>query len=186
MRFELYLPEDKLYDEEREKFVQFSAKRVELEHSLRTIAEWESKWEIPFLSKNTELTPTQISDYIVTMSRGGLTREDIFRFTEEQIDDIGKFLNAKGSATWFSDSPSGGANGNAVTAEVVYYWMTAYSIPFDAEKWPINRLMNLIRICTIKAEQADPKKRKRRMSGSILSERAALNAKRRAQEGHTG
>ena len=57
--------------------------------------------------------------------------------------------------------------------------MTAFNIPFECDTWPLARLMNLIKIAQIKND-TDPKKRNRPKS-QMLSERAALNAKRKAE-----
>ena len=37
-----------------------------------------------------------------------------------------------------------------ITSEEIYYWMIESGVPFECEKWNINRLLTLIRICNIK------------------------------------
>ena len=68
-----------------------------------------------------------------------------------------------------------------ITSELVYYWMVALQIPFECQKWHINRLLTLVKICNVKNQP--PKKRSQR---EILQSNAALNAARRKQLGTKG
>ena len=80
------------------------------------------------------------------------------------------------TATTFSEDNSGKTNREIVTAEIIYHWMIALNIPPEYQKWHLNRLLALVRVCNIK--NAPPKKRKR---GDVASSYAKLNAARRQQ-----
>ena len=174
---ELTLEEAELFDEKTSRFVRFPARKVRLEHSLLSMSKWESVWEIPFLTQ-TKKTQEQLLSYIEFMCLDS-PPDDLWRMPKTEMEKLNTYISAKHSATWFSDDGETGTSTQTVTSELVYYWMTAFNIPFECENWPFSRLMNLIRIAQIK--NADPKKNKGRPRSRMLSERAALNAKRRAE-----
>lgn len=173
---EIRIPEAEFFDRKNSKIRRVPEKVLNLEHSLLTVSKWETKWEVPFLS-DAKKTSEQLFSYISIMAGEELDEDLQSRLTNEHFEQIRNFLNAKHSATWFSDTPGARKNTQATTSELIYYWMTAYNIPFECERWHLARLMNLIRIASIKNDP-EPKKRKK---SEMLSERAALNAKRRAE-----
>ncbi len=96
-----------------------------------------------------------------------------YNLTPDNIKDITDYINSPMSATTITNrSPKRGSR-EQITSELIYYWMVAFRIPFECEKWHLNRLMNLIRICEIKTQK--PKKRSNR---DVLNEYAAINAAR--------
>ena len=64
---------------------------------------------------------------------------------------------------------------------VVKELLAAAQIPFSCEKWHLNRLMTLIRVCS---EKNTPSKKMNRRD--ILSQNKALNAARRKASGSKG
>lgn len=172
------IPETEFFDERTSKIVRLSPAVIRLEHSLLSISKWEMIWNVPFLGKEKK-TKEQINSYIEQMCLDPVDPSLLSRLGQTELNKINEYLEAKHSATWFSDEPKGSGSSPVVTSELIYYWMTAFGIPFECEKWPLSRLMNLIKIAQIKQDAQDPKKKRR--SSTMLSERAALNAKRRAE-----
>lgn len=165
-----------LYDEAANKFITLDDVDIELEHSLVSLSKWESKYQRPFLALG-EKTPEEIVWYIYFMviSPGG-NFEILSRLSQANMTKINEYIQSKESATTFGTMPERKGRSENITAELVYYWMTAFNIPWEAQYWHLNRLFALIRICNIK--QGKPKK----MSKSEIAARnRELNAQRRAE-----
>ena len=164
------------WDEKKEEFVSAKTQTLNLEHSLVSLSKWESKWCKPFLS-NTEKTDEEILDYIKYMTLTQNVDPEVYEhLSQENIKQINDYINAPMTATTFSDDKNRKGNREIITAELIYYWMIALNIPFECQKWHLNRLLTLVRVCNIKNEP--PKKMSKR---DIMSRNAALNAARRNQ-----
>ena len=167
---------DDLWDESKGEFVTSKEQKLVLEHSLVSLSKWESKWCKPFLSRQ-EKTTEETIDYIRCMTLTQNVDSMVYNFlTDDNIRDVNAYIEAPMTATWFSNSNTGKQNREQITAELVYYWMIALNIPFECQKWHLNRLLTLIRVCEVK--NSPPKKMSRR---EILNRNAALNAARRKQ-----
>ena len=92
------------------------------------------------------------------------------------MQQVTSYIEDSMTATWFSDEETRKFNSETITSEIIYYWMVALNIPFECEKWHLNRLITLIKVCSIKNQP--PKKMSR---SKALANRKALNAARRKQ-----
>lgn len=174
---QITIPSTELWDENKQEFVTIKEQVLQLEHSLVSVSKWEAKWCKVFLSKK-EKTYEETIDYIKCMTITQNVNPDVYKYlTKENIDKINEYILAPMTATWFSDE-KGGTSGSReqITSELIYYWMLSFNIPFECQKWHLNRLLTLIRVCSIKNK--DPKKMSRR---EIMSRNAALNAARKKQ-----
>ncbi len=174
--------ETEAYDEEKQEFVKVGGTPLHLEHSLVSLSKWESIHEEAFLGSKPK-TPEQVLSYIECMVVGEIPRGEIFQeLTEANIAAINAYIDRKMTATWFSDQPGVPRTREIITSELIYYWMTAFHIPFECETWHLNRLFTLIRICNIKQDNK-PKK----MSRAEVAERnRKLNKERQQQFGTKG
>ena len=167
------------FNEETNEFIYTTISKeqtLQLEHSLVSLSKWESKWCKPFLSK-TDKTDEEIRDYIKCMTITQNVDPDIYNYlTDDNISEINKYIDSPQTATVFSDDKSNKNSREIVTAEIIYYWMIALGIPSEYQKWHLNRLITLIRVCNIK--NTPPKKRSKR---DIMMQNAALNAARKKQ-----
>lgn len=175
------IPSVELWDEKQEEFINTKEQTLQLEHSLVSVSKWESKWCKVFLSKK-EKTYEETIDYIKCMTITQNVNPDIYKYlTRENIEQINDYITAPMTATWFSDDKSRSSGSEQVTSELIYYWMIALNIPFECQKWHLNRLLTLIRVCNIKNKPA-----KKMSRSDILRRNASLNAARRKQLGSNG
>lgn len=169
------------YDELTEEFVYEILEEEQtlcLEHSLVSLSKWESKWCKPFLSSKNK-TDEEILDYIKCMTLTPNVDSEVYdRITQENLDDIQKYIGAPMTATTFSEDKTGKGKREIITAELIYYWMVALNIPFKCERWHLNRLITLVRVCNIK--NAPPKKKKPNTQATA-SKYAQMNAARKAK-----
>lgn len=169
----IIVPEIELFNEETSEFTTIKETPLELEHSLISISKWESYWEKPFL-KTENKTTQQTIDYIRLMTITKKVNPIIYdNLTDEFLTMVNKYINAPMTATIFSEDKNQKSNREVVTSEIIYYRMIALNIPMECEKWHLNRLLTLIRVCNIKSQP--PKKRGRK---EMIDERNALNAAR--------
>jgi hypothetical protein len=177
----IVVPGIELYDEITEEFTTDEGFTLELEHSLVSLSKWESIFEKPFLGPG-EKTSEEVFAYIKAMVITKNPPEEIFhRLSQQNIEAINKYIDAKMSATWFNEPPSRARSREIITAELIYYWMIAFNIPIEFENWHLNRLFTLIKICNIK--QQKPRKMSRQ---EVLAQNRALNQQRKAQYGTSG
>lgn len=170
---------EELWDESNEIFIPIPAQKevaLQLEHSLIALSKWESKWCKPFFS-NEEKTDEETLDYIRCMTINSNINPEIYRrLTQENVKQINQYIESPMTATVVNEPFDKRGRKQTVTSELIYYWMIALNIPFECEKWHINRLLTLIRVCN--AENQPPKKRG---SAELTKSYAALNAARRKQ-----
>lgn len=173
------IPPSKYWDAKRGESGQFftypeKPVTLQMEHSLVSLSKWEAKWQKPFLSNTTEKTPEEMIDYFRCMTITQNVDPNLYYFIPEDIGlKIREYIQAPMTATTFGKEVQKPSR-EIVTSELIYYWMTALNIPFECEKWHLNRLMTLIKVCSIK--NAPQKK----MSASeIRARNKALNDSRR-------
>lgn len=168
----LHIKSSELWDEENSKFVTVKETTIKLEHSLVSISKWESKWNKVFLSKEPK-TYEETIDYIRCMTLTQNVDPIVYQcLTNDDIDLVDAYIDAPMTASTVRDeSPEGVKSREQTTSELIYYWMVAYQIPFECQKWHLNRLLMLIRICNVK--NAPPKKRSKR---DLYKRNAAINA----------
>lgn len=170
------IPDSEVFIEETGEFIKIKGQTLQLEHSLISLSKWESKWHKPFLGKG-EKTSEEIIDYVRCMTLTPNVDSMVYNFlTNENVREINKYIDDPMTATTFSEDPTAKRNREIITSELIYYWMISLNIPVEFQKWHLNRLLTLIRVCNIKNQP--PKKMSKK---EIMRRNAALNAARRKQ-----
>ena len=168
------IPKQELYDEVKNEFITFEEKTICLEHSLVSVSKWESKWKKPFLSKE-EKTVEETLDYIKCMTITQNVDSRIYQYlSKDNIKEINDYIDDKMTATTFYDMRKNIGRAETITSELIYFWMISLNIPMECQRWHLNRLLTLIRICNIKNDSG-----KKMSRSEINSRNAALNAARR-------
>lgn len=154
---------------------------LHLEHSLLSVSAWESKWKKSFFTKD-EKTAEETIDYIRYMTLDEKIDPDVYmRLSRENVDEVVNYIEDPMTATTFAKQTKRSGNKERVTAELIYYWMLTLNIPFECERWHINRLITLIEICNIKNTP-----QKKRSMKDIMRENTARNAARRKKYNSKG
>lgn len=175
------VPAAEFWDEIHEEFIYKKEQTLQLEYSLVSLSKWESKWNKAFLGKQ-EKTDEEILDYVRCMTLTQNVDPEVYtRLSAANYLEINAYIEAPMTATYFSEDKQAKGNREVVTSELIYYWMISYNIPVEFQKWHLNRLLTLIRVCNIK--NSPPKKRSKR---ELMRRNAALNAARRSRLGSKG
>ena len=146
---QINVPDREFLDDKTYEFITLKGAVLTLEHSLVSISKWEAKHKKPFFSDNS-MSIEESKDYIKCMTLTKDVPDYVYSMlTEENIKSIQEYISDPMTATTFSNineyvkpkKPS-----KNYTSEEIYFYMTAYNIPFECQKWHINRLLTLIRI----------------------------------------
>lgn len=166
------VPGVEMFDEATSTFITTKPQQLQLEHSLVSLSKWESKWHKPFLSK-TPHTDEEMRSYVQCMTLTQNVDENVYKcLTAGNLKDIDAYIDDPMTATTFSKQQNQSFNREQITAELIYYWMISLNIPFECQKWHLNRLLTLVQVCDRK--NSPPKK-------MTAQERNALNQARRAK-----
>ena len=179
---QIVVPEREYYDYVKEEFMTVKSQKLLLEHSLISVSKWESKWKKPFFSKEAK-TSVETMDYVRCMTLTKDVDPLVYQgLSSDLIKKVTDYIDDSMTATWFNDrDKKENKRGPVITSELIYYWMVAYDIPFECEKWHLNRLLTLIKICDIK--NAPSKKMKKK---DIYAQNRELNAARKRKLGTNG
>lgn len=184
----IVVPPGEWYDEKTNQFINTKQQTLQLEHSLVSLSKWESKWKKPFLSQNKKepRTKEESLDYIRCMTITQNVDPLVYAVIDnhpEIVKQINDYINDSRTATWFSqkEGEAKATSREVITSELIYYWMVSLQIPFECQKWHLNRLLTLIKVCNIKNQPA------KKMSKRQLAKRNTdLNAKRLAARNGRG
>lgn len=167
-----------LWDEVNEEFINIPAGKevdLRLEHSLVSLSKWEEKWCKSFFSVE-EKTDEEIIDYIRCMTLNkNLEPERYYLLSDKDINKIKDYILAPMTATTFADDKKEGHK-RIITSELIYCWMIAMHIPVEFEKWHLNRLITLIRVCEAESRPTNTKKKSQQ---ELADEYARINKIRR-------
>lgn len=179
---QIHIKDSEFFNEETFEFSTIKGQTLTLEHSLVSISKWESKWCKPFLDKK-EKTTEEMYSYIECMSITPIQNPEILKsLTVSDLNKIRDYISNPMTATEIKKPKTPTKKSSSIlTSELIYYEMIAFQIPFECQKWHINRLLKLIEICSIKNTPS------KKMSKSEIAKRnSELNAQRRSKWNSAG
>lgn len=170
-----------MWDAKNQEFVYSKETELTLEHSLISVSKWESKWKRCFVSSGPS-TYEETIDYIKCMNIGKIPDENALKnLTQNDFNRINDYIADPMSASKiisFAQNKGRGQHGNSdsMTSEMIYFYMCSFNIPFECEKWHLNRLLKLIEIANLKNNPG-----KKMSNKAVLQNYSRLNAERRAK-----
>lgn len=173
-----------MWDQENDCFVDAKGYSLQLEHSLISIQQWESKYHKPFLS--TEKNNVELIDYIKCMTiNKGIPDEAYLRIPLSEMQRINDYIQDPMTATKIYEigkrKSKGGRKGSGVvTAEKIYYWMISCNIPSEYRKWHLNQLMTLIQVFDVEGDtnnKMSPNEAREWQKAQNAARRKALHTK---------
>lgn len=169
------------WDEKKQEFVYNKEVSLQLEHSLVSLSKWEAKWKKPYLSRE-PLSYEETVDYIRCMTLTQNVDQDVYlRLTSANIAEVNRYIRDPMSAAQTRKSKSPDGHRSVMTSETIYADMVALGIPFECQKWHLNRLIALIRECD--RRNRPPKKLSKE---EIMKRNIALNMDRRKRLNTSG
>lgn len=176
------IPKQELWDEEHNKFIQINSTVLELEHSLLSMSEWESKHKKPLLDRKPH-TANELRDYVRCMTTNEIENPNVYAaLTMKDLAKVQEYMADPMTATTFADTGKPKRGGQFITSELLYCRMSQFNIPYDpCQTWHLNRLLTLIKVCyeENKGEQNVPR-------GKAMQDQRALNEARKKALGTRG
>lgn len=162
-------PDREYYNEDTYQFITIPGRRLHFEHSLKTVAEWETLYRKPFLTRE-EKTTAELFDYFLLMCQEDISYSDL---TPDVIEQVSLYLEDKPTATVINPVEKPSNNGMVMTSEVIYAYMANARVPFECDTWNIHRLLTLLGVI---GEFNAPKKKK--STSQILDDYDRINNER--------
>lgn len=163
----------KVLDEDREVILRF-------EHSLLSVSKWESRRKIAFLT-NRQKTNEELIEYFQDMLLGETSPNLVFSLSPDQQTDLVTYMNTPQTASSVPDDGKKKFNSETITSELIYFWMVALKINWEAETWHLSRLMMLVQIVNHKQQPV-----KKRNPREVLSDWSQQNEERKKRFGISG
>lgn len=141
-----------VWDEVNQRFWKVETTTLKLRHNLISISKWERKWKVAYLKENRLKTAQELIDYIRCMTVTKHVDPKIYSLlTRENIQEISRYLDDPMTATSVNMLPGANETKDVMTSEYMYFLMFTNGIPIECEKWPLNRLIALLKIYSAKS-----------------------------------
>ena len=118
------------------------------------------RWKKAFLSPLPR-TPEEIMDYIECMTLTPDVDPNVYKcLTSADIAKVQGYIDDPMTATTFrGEKEKKGGRSRVTTSERIYAAMVDLGIPFECQKWHLNRLLTLIHECQIHSSRSGMNRR---------------------------
>ncbi len=124
---------------------------LQFEHSLHSLSKWESKYLKPFMGKY-QPTPAEMLYYFECMIiTPGANPDHVYGLAPEQMEKLTNYINTPQTASTVPQSNTPGIR-ETTTSDLIYYWMVAMKIDWEAQYWHLSRLLMLVQIVNFKQQ----------------------------------
>jgi len=194
-----------MFDETTEQYISVDEETtLEMENSLYAISLWEQKYKKPYFTKKDvsklfkkdaepepDKTPEEMLYFFKCMVVGikdpdrDVDNKLFLGFTEENYKAIYEYLTDPRSAfPQPKNNKNEKSNNRTLYSEVFYAWMAELQIPWEAQYWNINRLLNVIQI--VNEDNQPPDKKKKKKAYERMKEWDEINKQRQKALGTKG
>lgn len=174
MPLTITIPGGELFDNDTLKFTDLPDTTLVLEHSLISISKWEAIWLKPWFDEKSDKTNDQLYSYIQCMTiKGNASDEIIERITAQEYRRVMQYIDNPMTASTVKRKKKNNSSNQFLTSELIYAWMVEYRIPWESQKWHINRLLMLINILDELNASQDPKNK--RSEAELIQDYAKIN-----------
>lgn len=177
--FKITVPGGMVWDEINERFWKIETTTLELCHNLVSISKWEMKWKIAYLKPGRLKTSEELFDYIRCMTVNTVDSKIYSLLTRDNIEKISRYLDDPMTATVVNTFSTDMSN-DVMTSEYIYFLMFTNGIPIECELWPINRLIVLLKIYSIKLGDNSNSNKKIPLD-DVYARNRMINAQNRAR-----
>lgn len=178
---EIVVDEREFFNDSTSEFMTVPKTKIQLEHSLKAISEWECKYEKSFFSK-TDRTQEELLDYIKMMTLNKVDDMVYYALTKKDVVAIKDYMTRKMSARTYNNKNKKGYS--FITSEDIYFGMIMNGIPLECENWHFNKLLSLLTYCNIHGNASG--KTSKRDQAQAYAQMRELNAARRKALGSKG
>ena len=143
----------------------------EFEYSLRAIADWEAIYGVPFFKTN--LSGMPLLNFCKAMSLSD-DLED-WHLTPEVVNKLRAYMEKDMTPTVISQNGDQAPSTSYETAETMYATMFLLRMPLECEHWNLYRLLNTMRVMSIRMSPND----KKMSTNQIMAQNNDLNRARK-------
>lgn len=174
----IVIPESTWFDEKKSEVLNIKRTTLNLEYSLIAVSLWEMHYKKPFLSTKDKIKNVEewlYFFYCMTINNKNIDPRIFYSIPVQEFNRVQKYMEDPMTATTITNHETKSQT-KQMTNEEIYCAMAMLHIPFECQKWHLNRLIKLIEVCAIR-NSPNEKMSKKETAASWRKANAAAKAK---------